>query len=199
VTIRERILGAATRACSRTLVHPGPYSSPTTEPSASDFGRAVREAGGKTEGPVPSADLPSTIRAICRSHGDGPVRVAPDLGVDLGTHAATVDPNAPPTSLDDTHVYVARGLVGVCENGAVALPLDSGALRAAPLLCEHLVLVLGVAGLVSDLHAGFARLLDRRPDGSHIWISGPSKTADIEELVFGAHGPGTLTVVLVSD
>ena len=150
------------------------------------------------EGPVPHGDLSSTIQSVCRSHGPGPVRATPDLDVDLGAHAATVDPDAPPTSLDDTHVCVARGLVGVCENGAVALPLESGALRAAPLLCEHLVLVLGVADLVSDLHAGFVRLLDRRPEGSHIWISGPSKTADIEELVFGAHGPRTLTVVLVA-
>ena len=199
MTTRERILGAAIRACSRTGVHPGPYASPTKEPSASDFSRAIREAGGRTEGPVPTGDVPSTILSVCLSQGDGPVRVAPDLDVDLGTHAAAVDPDAPPTSLDDTHVYVACGLVGVCENGAVALPLESGALRAAPLLCEHLVLVLGVADLVSDLHAGFVRLLDRRPDGSHIWISGPSKTGDIEELVLGAHGPRTLTVVLVAD
>ena len=199
MTPRERILGAANRACSRTLVHPGPYASPTAEPSASEFGRAIREAGGRMEGPVPHGDVSSTILSVCRSQGTGPVRATPGLDVDLGADAATVDPDAPPTSLDDTHVCVARGLVGVCENGAVALPLESGALRAAPLLCEHLVLVLGVADLVSDLHAGFVRLLDRRPEGSHIWISGPSKTADIEELVFGAHGPRTLTVVLVAE
>ena len=50
---------------------------------------------------------------------------------------------------------------------------------------------------VEDLHAAFAALPPDALAGHHLtWISGPSKTADIEQtLVLGAHGPRALAVL----
>jgi L-lactate dehydrogenase complex protein LldG len=126
------------------------------------------------------------------------VRVDPSLAPDLGTGPwESIDPEARGADLADTKLYIARGIVGVAEDGAVAVPLGAGAARAALFLCEHLLLVLDPSALEADLHRGVERLARvLRPGTSHVWISGPSKTADIEQaLVLGAHGPRSLDLV----
>jgi L-lactate dehydrogenase complex protein LldG len=83
-------------------------------------------------------------------------------------------------------------------------------------LCQHLVLVIPTGAVVHNLHEAYDRLAGRDgQDGgagqgdsgqdAHfasssygLFISGPSKTADIEQaLVIGAQGPRSLTVLLV--
>jgi L-lactate dehydrogenase complex protein LldG len=70
-------------------------------------------------------------------------------------------------------------------------------LREVFVITEHLVLVVDAASLVHDMHRAYARL-GERPVGYGLFISGPSKTADIEQsLVIGAQGARSCTVVLV--
>ncbi len=92
---------------------------------------------------------------------------------------------------------IVRGEFGVAENAAVWV--NAGTLRHRGLLflSENLVLVVDGKDIVRDMEEAYARI-----DFSNvIWgcfISGPSKTADIEQcLVVGAHGARSLIVVVV--
>jgi L-lactate dehydrogenase complex protein LldG len=102
-----------------------------------------------------------------------------------------------PHELAALEVLVCKGVVGVAENGAVWLPQSRVVHRAAPFLTQHLVIVLDSDAIVRDMHEAYARIrVDEEAFG--VFVAGPSKTADIEQiLVIGAHGPRSLTVLLV--
>ena len=69
--------------------------------------------------------------------------------------------------------------------------------RALPFVAMHLVLLLRADQLVADMHGAYAAL-SRDASGFGVFVSGPSKTADIERaLVIGAQGPRSLLVVVI--
>ena len=108
--------------------------------------------------------------------------------------AAIDDPHA----LADVDVAIVAGEFAVAENGAVWVPAQVlGRLQALPFITQHLVLVVDPAVVVHTLHEAYRRLRFDEP-GFGLFISGPSKTADIElALVIGAHGARSATVFLV--
>ena len=112
-----------------------------------------------------------------------------------------------PLPSESPEVVVLPGIVGVAEDGSVLVAaLDTltpppHRSRALPFLAEHMVIVLHAGEIVADLHAALthpAAAAALSEAGFAVWVSGPSKTADIEQtLVLGAHGPERLTILLV--
>jgi len=131
-----------------------------------------------------------------------------------------------PQALEDVDVTIAAGELAVAENGAVWVSGAELKHRAVLFLCQHLVLVVPTGAVVHNLHEAYDRLTGlveqdglagqhesgQQESGQYhpgratplasssygLFISGPSKTADIEQsLVIGAQGPRSLTVLLV--
>lgn len=102
-----------------------------------------------------------------------------------------------PHAFQDVHLAIVHGDFAVAENGAVWVNDDLMPQRVLPFICEHLMLIVKASAIVGTMHDAY----DRIGDSSHgfgVFIAGPSKTADIEQsLVLGAHGPKSMTVVLM--
>lgn len=111
---------------------------------------------------------------------------------------ATFNPDdlSSPAELNGTDVAVIKGRLGVAENGAVWIEQDVKH-RALYFISEKLVILLEKQELVNNMEEAY-RQINVGQDGFGTFISGPSKTADIEQaLVFGAHGAKGVTVVLI--
>ena len=104
-----------------------------------------------------------------------------------------------PHELAGLNLAIIAGQLGVAENAAIWV--DEGHipahLRALPMIAQYLAIVINERDLVANMHEAYRRI-DVAATGFGTFISGPSKTADIEQsLVIGAHGARGLTVFLV--
>ena len=89
----------------------------------------------------------------------------------------------------------------VAQTGSVCVTARSSGGRALSVLPPHHVVIASRSQFVADLSGAYERLAAKYAGGypSFIsFISGPSRTGDIERiLVLGAHGPKKLTVLLL--
>lgn len=111
---------------------------------------------------------------------------------------ATFNPNDvdSPHKLDGTDLAVLKAYIGVAENGALWYQQDDQKYRAIFFIPEALVFFLNKKDIVNNMHEAYKKIGDAEYEFGG-FISGPSKTADIEQaLVFGAHGARKLTVLI---
>ena len=119
-------------------------------------------------------------------------------GVMQKLNCVTFNPDevASTAELDGTDVAIVKGCIGVCENGAVWIQQDLEQ-RAIYFMAEALVVLLDHRDLGNNMHEAYKRI-DTGEYGYGIFISGPSKTADIEQaLVLGAHGACDVMVLII--
>jgi len=192
---RDSIL-AAVRSCSvQPADHPGSfvegivYADPVKQ-----FGESLATVGGRlllAKDPVSAreqlADFP-VLMSAAKTCSLFPDIVQPNVNLDV------VDD---PHTLESVDVAVVRGEFAVAENAAVWFSGETLRHRVLPFITQHLVLVVPAGNVMSNMHQAYERLSFQKPEFG-VFISGPSKTADIEQsLVIGAHGPRSLVVVLL--
>ncbi|MEP7107490.1 MAG: LUD domain-containing protein [Ferruginibacter sp.] len=104
-----------------------------------------------------------------------------------------------PLTYNDVELAVINAHFAVAENGAVWLTEEVMGHRILPYICQHLAVVVSARNILPSLHEAYQKI-GSADYGFAGFISGPSKTADIEQaLVLGAHGPLTMTVFIMAD
>lgn len=104
-----------------------------------------------------------------------------------------------PHDLETVDFAVLPGQLAVAENGAVWITDESLKHRVLHFITQHLALIVPSGHVVNNMHEAYQQLsFTSQRFGT--FISGPSKTADIEQsLVIGAHGPRSHVVILVDE
>lgn len=102
------------------------------------------------------------------------------------------------SDLNGTDVGVIRGMFGVAENGCIWIPQQMKE-KAVCFISENLVILLPKHEIVNNMHEAYKRItFDKEYDGYGTFISGPSKTADIAQvLVMGAQAARSVTILLM--
>lgn len=136
------------------------------------------------------------INEVIRNYYPNAERIASTLPY---ISIATYNPNdiEQPGDLNNTDLAIIEGVFGVCENGCVWIDQDV-LHRSLYFISEELVIILNKEQLVHNMHEAYQRIAEINPSSDYsCFISGPSKTADIEQaLVIGAHGARGALVIL---
>ncbi|MEW5981399.1 MAG: lactate utilization protein [Acidobacteriota bacterium] len=135
---------------------------------------------------------PGLLDALA-SHGRR--RVAYDVPFDQVGRAAVL------ASLEPVGIGLTGGLAAVASSGTIALASGKGRGRLASLLPPVHIAVIRTRALVASLDDVVTAHPSLVAEGSNIvFITGPSRTADIEmTLTRGVHGPRHVHVVLLTE
>lgn len=109
------------------------------------------------------------------------------------------DPNEEedPHKLEDIDLAIVKGNFAVAENGAVWMQNKDNRHRVLYFIAQNIVIVVNKSDLVNNMHEAYESISFEKA-GFGTFISGPSKTADIEQaLVIGAHGPKSGYIIFV--
>lgn len=164
------------------------------DPVAEFIAKTTTTAGASLVEMKPGDSLDDLVR---RAYPDA-TSVASNLpGVRADVNPDTV---AEARDLMAVDVGVVEGRIGVAENACIWIPQLTKE-KAVCFAVQRLVVVLSRDAVVSNMHEAYARIeasddyFQQYRFGT--FISGPSKTADIESaLVYGAQAARALTVVL---
>mgnify|MGYP001806129978 CR=1 FL=1 len=151
--------------------------------------------------PVPASEWRRHLRAILSAKGVGRVMAAPALAVDWPELVAYDRPieDLKDLLVDGIDAAITRARAGIAETGSLVLWPDAEEPRLLSLLPPLHVVLLEAGHLVDSLAALMAAedWAAGMPTNA-LLISGPSKTADIEQtLAYGVHGPKELVVLVL--
>ncbi len=100
-------------------------------------------------------------------------------------------------NLKDIDLAIVKGNFAVAENGAIWMKDVGNIHRALYFIAQNIVIVIDEKEILNNMHEAYERI-EFEDSGYGVFISGPSKTADIEQsLVIGAHGPKSGYVIFI--
>ena len=102
-----------------------------------------------------------------------------------------------PHNLRGVDLAIVKGEFAVAENGAVWLKNNDNRHRSLYFIAQNIIIVVKKSDILNNMHEAYERIsFDDK--GYGVFVSGPSKTADIEQsLVIGAHGPKSGYVIFI--
>jgi L-lactate dehydrogenase complex protein LldG len=136
------------------------------------------------------------IKADIRSHYQGVANIATTISElsELADFSLSV---SDPHDLEMLNFAIIEGDFAVAENAAIWVSEKHLPHRALPMITQYLAIVIHKFNIISNMHRAYERVKVNET-GFGTFISGPSKTADIEQsLVIGAHGARGLVVYVL--
>jgi L-lactate dehydrogenase complex protein LldG len=192
---RDAILDSLRKNIPPSAALPAPVNGIRYADPIKQFEETLTVAGGTLVRAAAPHDLATELANI-----DVYAAAAKIASLVPGIPSKNVDLNAieDPHDLEGIDVAVIPGKFGVAENAAVWIPGETlTPHRAIFVIAQHLILIVPADQIVDNMHLAYERL-QWSPKTFGIFISGPSKTADIEQsLVIGAHGARSCTVILL--
>ena len=196
---RDRILSKIREVLPQSAPLPelaatGPWQ--TFEDPEAKFAEVLRFVGGQAVHVKTLAEANTHLQTLDHWK-NAKVRCTVVSGV--GDSTIDMDRIDDPHALENVDFAVLKGHFAVAENGSVWVTDDTVKHRVLYFIAQHISIVVPALQIVNNMHEAYARITV----GTHrfaAFISGPSKTADIEQsLVIGAHGARSLTVYLVDE
>lgn len=139
-------------------------------------------------------EVVALLRTDGRLHGYCDPQLWPRLAPAFGPEF-TVETEFDRTRIDDYGFGVTRAAGAIAETGSIILSDTTTSRRLGALAPWVHIAVLRRADLFASVADAVARLGD---DPNIIWVTGPSKTADVEGiLIEGVHGPGRQVALLL--
>lgn len=177
--------------------HPGAYPPPRYPATWDRFAKVLAGVGGAFQGPLLWHDTQVAATSLIASIEGRRVASASAIPLLTGVPGWTAAPDggSEPHGLADVELGILTAELAVAENAALLLTSSSLPERALAFLAQRLLVLIPARALVADLITAQGRV-PNPPPHNVTWMSGPSKTADIEQtLVIGAHGARSLTVI----
>jgi L-lactate dehydrogenase complex protein LldG len=180
------------------------------------FAEALTAVGGTAHGPLPVEEALELAVELCRERaGSAAVALSTGdplvgkLGVAERLAAAGLDVLSPDDvfwreRLAEAGVGVTGAVAGVAASGTVGIVCGPGAPRATSLVPPAHICLVTRGTMVEDLAEALRRcapVTDATdlPSGL-VWVSGPSRSADLElVLTVGVHGPASVDVIVVDE
>lgn len=198
---QARISSTATDVDSRIKHHPRGPIPPMGKDLIKRFGEQARRLASDVEYAANMTEVPVLIARYLRA------QQLPQQGVcwpNLASYdwrAAGLDIQARAARGDDM-VGITGAFLGIAETGTLMLLSGSQTPATVSLLPETHIAVIENQRIVATMEDAWDRLrLEQRELPRAVnFISGPSRTADIEQTVtLGAHGPYRVLIILVGD
>ena len=193
MSTREDILAKCRAAIKERFAQPSldDINPITWDDPIQQFKTALEKAGGKAIDVQAGSDLNAVLKGLF-----------PHASSFAGDPSSLPIVNMDPDTLNDIRqmesldVGIVKGEVGVAENACIWVPQTMRE-KAMCFICEHLVILLPRKCIVNNMHEAYKKIVFN-DYGYGCFISGPSKTADIAQvLVMGAQAARSATVLLL--
>lgn len=161
------------------------------EDKYSKFSTMLESVGGKALF-IKKEELDKTIKNLYK---DEKQIVSNVEACSLGNFDSNKEDDA--HNLRDVDLAIVKGEFAIAENGAVWIKNKENRHRSLYFIAQNIVIVLDKNSIINNMHEAYERI-SFEESSYGVFVSGPSKTADIEQsLVIGAHGPKSGYVIFV--
>lgn len=180
------------------------------------FTEFLSAVGGTAHGPLPVEEALDLLVQLCRERAGGAAvalstgdPVVQQLGVEEVLGGAGLEVLLPEDvfwreRLAEAGVGVTGAIAAAAGSGTVGIACGPRAPRATSLVPPAHICLVFRGSMVEDLAEALRRctpaVTDNDLPSGLVWVSGPSRSADLElVLTVGVHGPGSVDVIIVDE